>query len=88
MIQKIQIKNKLIKMKYCIIIFLLSLMINSTSAQQRFKSPKYGYSFTIPDGWRIKNQIILLDTDVKIVDDKGNSFIVSVSTPFQFQLIS
>jgi hypothetical protein len=66
-------------MKYCIIIFLLSLTINSTSAQQRFKSPKYGYSLTIPDGWRIKNQIILPDTDVKIVDDKGNSFTVSIN---------
>jgi hypothetical protein len=47
-------------------------------AQQVFKSSTYGFSFIVPNGWRIKSQIVLPDTDAKIVDDKGNSFIVSI----------
>jgi hypothetical protein len=66
-------------MKYFILLNLLSFTIKSTSAQQLFKSSKYGYTFIIPDGWRIKNQIVLPDTDAKVVDDKGNSFIVSIN---------
>jgi hypothetical protein len=61
---------------YLIIFF--GILIQNVSAQQLFKSSKYGYSFIISDGWRIKNQIVLPDTDAKIVDDRGNSFIVSV----------
>jgi hypothetical protein len=58
---------------------MLAFNIEGAIAQQVFKSSKYGYSFTIPDGWRIKNQTVLADTDAKIVDDKGNSFIVSIN---------
>ena len=46
--------------------------------QTIFTSTKYPYSFTIPDGWKIKEKIYLPETDAKIVDGKGNSFIVSV----------
>ena len=66
-------------MKYYSLFFLLAFTIKDATAQQLFKSEKYGYSFTIPDGWRIKNEIVLPDTDAKIVDDKGNSFIVSIN---------
>lgn len=61
----------------------------STFAQDIFKSTKYGYSFTIPDGWHIKNKIIMPDTDAKIVDGRGNSFIVTVKPlPKQYKSIS
>lgn len=76
-------------MKYYILLILLAFNIKSSSAQQLFKSPKYGYSFTIPDGWRIKNQIVLPDTDAKIVDDRGNSFIVSINPlPAEYKQIT
>jgi len=65
-------------MKSFLFLFLISFTIEAATAQQSFKSSKYGYSFTIPEGWRIKNQIVLPETDAKIVDDKGNSFIVSI----------
>lgn len=66
-------------MKSFFLFFALSCFLQYTSAQQNFRSTKYGYSFTIPDGWRIKNQIVLPDTDAKIVDDRGNSFIISIN---------
>ena len=66
-------------MKTFLLLFLLASIIEDASAQQLFKSSKYGYSFIIPDGWRIKNQTVLPDTDAKIVDDKGNSLIVSIN---------
>lgn len=47
-------------------------------AQDVFKSSKYGYSFIIPDGWHVKSKIVLPETDCKIVDDRGNSFIVTL----------
>lgn len=73
-------------MKYYTLVFLLAFTIIDVTAQELFKSAKYGYSFTIPDGWRIKNQIVLVDTDAKIVDDKGNSFIVSINPlPTEFK---
>jgi hypothetical protein len=33
----------------------------------------------VPTGWRIKEQITLPDTDAKVVDDRGNSLIVSIN---------
>ena len=58
-------------------IFLLFLSLN-LFAQTRFKSNKYNYSFIFPDGWYNKTKIFNPDVDAKIVDGKGNSFIVSV----------
>lgn len=49
-------------------------------SQTKFTSSKYNYSFIFPDGWHQKDKIFNPDVDAKIVDDKGNSFIVSVKT--------
>lgn len=57
---------------------LFGLLVQNIASQQVFQSSKYGYSFIIPEGWRVKSQIELPDTDAKIVDDRGNSFIVTV----------
>lgn len=76
-------------MKTLALISVLFLLYTPTFAQVVFKSTKYGYSFTIPDGWRIKNKIIMPDTDAKIVDDRGNSFIVTIKLlPTQFKKVS
>lgn len=48
--------------------------------QTKFVSTKYNYSFVIPDGWYSKDKIYNPDVDAKIVDGKGNSFIVSVKS--------
>jgi hypothetical protein len=66
-------------MRHILILLAFCHFLN-LEAQQRFTSSKYGYSFIIPDGWRIKSQIIMPDTDAKIVDDRGNSLIVSLKT--------
>ena len=47
-------------------------------SQANFKSYVYGYSFKIPDGWSIKDKIYNPGVDAKIVDGKGNSFVISV----------
>lgn len=49
-------------------------------SQTKFTSAKYNYSFIIPDGWHEKDKIYNPDVDAKIVDGKGNSFIVSIKT--------
>lgn len=49
-------------------------------SQTKFTSAKYNYSFIIPDGWYVKDKIYNPDVDAKIVDGKGNSFIVSIKT--------
>jgi len=67
------------KMKTIILCLTSVLLAGTLAGQTIFKSQKYGYSFTIPSGWRIKDNIVVPGTDVKIVDDKGNSFIVSVN---------
>lgn len=46
--------------------------------QTKFVSSKYKYSFVIPDGWVQKDKIYNPDVDAKIVDGRGNSFIVSI----------
>jgi hypothetical protein len=67
-----------------IIMGLVLIMIVGTNlrslAQTPFSSSKYPYSFSIPDGWSVKNKIYLPATDAKIVDGRGNSFIISVIT--------
>lgn len=63
--------------KLSILLFLTSLSVFS---QTKFTSTKYNYSFIIPDGWYAKDKIFNPDVDAKIVDGKGNSFIVSIKT--------
>jgi len=55
------------------------LFIETIAGQTNFKSQKYGYSFTIPNGWRVKDQTVMPGTDVLVVDDRGNSFVVKVT---------
>lgn len=64
--------------KYSLLTCLLIGLLSNAIGQTKFTSTKYPYSFTIPEGWRIKDKIYLPDTDAKIVDNRGNSFIVSV----------
>ena len=67
-------------------IFLLILISNNTISQTTFNSSKYPYTLIIPDGWRAKEKIYLPETDAKIVDDRGNSFIISVKAlPTEFK---
>ncbi len=62
-------------------LFILLVMLPmSMLGQTKFTSKKYNYSFVIPKGWHQKDQIINPDVDAKIVDGKGNSFIVTVNT--------
>ena len=63
--------------KLFLILLLSSLDVFS---QTKFTSSKYNYSFVIPDGWQVKDKIFNPDVDAKIVDGKGNSFIVSIKT--------
>jgi hypothetical protein len=62
-----------------LILFLVLLPITNFS-QTKYTSVKYNYSFVIPDGWHVKDKIYNPDVDAKIVDGKGNSFIVSIKT--------
>ena len=62
------------------LLFLLVLIPITNFGQTKFNSAKYNYSFIIPDGWHVKNKIFNPDVDAKIVDGKGNSFIVSIKT--------
>lgn len=63
--------------KFYILLLLTSLNVIS---QTKFTSAKYNYSFIIPDGWHVKDKIFNPEVDAKIVDGKGNSFIVSIKT--------
>jgi len=63
-------------LKVIIVIFIV--LPSRCLGQTKFTSSKYNYSFIIPDGWRIKDKIFNPDVDAKIVDDKGNSFIISI----------
>ena len=60
--------------------FILILTTFNVFSQTKFTSSKYNYSFIIPDGWHVKDKIFNPDVDSKIVDGKGNSFIVSIKT--------
>jgi hypothetical protein len=59
-------------------LFLFVLLPLINFGQIKFISDKYNYSFIIPDGWHVKDKIYNPDVDAKIVDGKGNSFIVSI----------
>jgi hypothetical protein len=72
------LKSNYKHMKTSILLLMCFFVISTLTAQTVFKSPKYGYSFTVPDGWRVKDEIYLPGTDAKIVDDKGNSFVVTI----------
>lgn len=63
-----------------IVLLLLVVIPLNLLAQVKFTSSKFNYSFIIPDGWHQKDKIFNPDVEAKIVDDKGNSFIVSVKT--------
>jgi hypothetical protein len=52
----------------------------SILGQTKFTSSKYNYSFIIPDGWYSKDKIFNPVVDAKIVDGKGNSFVVGINT--------
>lgn len=65
-------------LKYILVI--LTVVPLNLMGQTRFSSTKYNYSFIIPDGWHKKDQTFNPDVDAKIVDGKGNSFIVSIKT--------
>lgn len=62
-----------------LLIILIMVPLNMMG-QTKFTSAKYDYSFVIPDGWFSKDKIYNPDVDAKIVDGKGNSFIVSIKT--------
>ena len=66
-------------MQKTLLLFLFLFPISNFS-QTKFTSAKYNYSFIIPDGWHVKDKIYNPDVDAKIVDGKGNSFIVSIKT--------
>lgn len=60
------------------LLILLILVPLNLLGQTKFTSTKYNYSFVMPDGWHSKDKIYNPDVDAKIVDGKGNSFIVSI----------
>ncbi len=62
------------------LLFFLVLLPTTNFSQTKFSSSKYNYSFVIPDGWYVKDKIYNPDVDAKIVDGKGNSFIISIKT--------
>ncbi len=61
---------------------ILTLLLTSLHvfSQTKFTSSNYNYSFIIPDGWHVKDKIFNPDVDAKIVDGKGNSFVVTIKT--------
>lgn len=60
--------------------FVLILVPMSLIGQTKFESRKYNYSFIYPEGWSRKDQIYDPSVDAKIVDGRGNSFIVSIKS--------
>jgi hypothetical protein len=64
------------------IIMITALVLSSCHVlgQTKFISKKYNYSFIIPDGWYSKEEIMVPDVDAKIVDGRGNSFIVTIKS--------
>jgi hypothetical protein len=61
-----------------ILIFLIIFFPKNNFGQTKFTSTKYNYSFIIPYGWHVKDKIYNPNLDSKIVDGKGNSFIVAI----------
>lgn len=62
-----------------LLIILIAVPLNMVG-QTKFTSNKYNYSFVVPEGWHQKDKIQNPDVDAKIVDGKGNSFIVSIKS--------
>lgn len=60
------------------LLFILVLTSVNFYGQTKFTGSKHAYSFIIPDGWYAKEKIYSPDVDAKIVDGKGNSFIVTI----------
>lgn len=60
------------------VIFILVIIPSLSFGQTKFTSSKYNYTFVIPDGWHVKDKIYNPDVDAKIVDGKGNSFVISI----------
>ena len=61
-----------------IVISILVIIPSLSFGQTKFTSSKYNYTFIIPDGWQVKDKIYNPDVDAKIVDGKGNSFVISI----------
>lgn len=61
------------------VVFVFFLIATTCSySQTKFTSTKSDYSFVIPEGWYKKEKIYSPDVEAKIIDGKGNSFIVTV----------
>lgn len=63
--------------KTVVFVFFFNTTICSYS-QTKFTSAKSDYSFVIPEGWYKKEKIYNPDVEAKIIDGKGNSFVVTV----------
>lgn len=60
---------------------LFTLLLFTTlyvNGQTKFTSSKSDYSFVFPEGWYKKEKIYNPDVEAKIIDGKGNSFVVTV----------
>jgi len=60
------------------LLFLFVFFPITIFGQTKLTSTHYNYSFIIPDGWYAKDKIYNPNVDSKIVDGKGNSFIVAI----------
>ena len=65
-------------MKKIVVICFVSILPFLAFSQNVFKGKKLNYSFTIPAGWYMKNEMYSASTDGKVIDGKGNSFIVTI----------
>lgn len=65
---------------YKLLFTLIIVLPLSIFGQTKISGSKYNYSFVVPDGWHSKDKIYSPDVDTKIIDGKGNSFIVTVVT--------
>ena len=51
---------------------------NYTYSQTPYHNSKFGYSFTIPEGWKVKDEQTSYDNDLKLVNGKGSSVVINV----------
>lgn len=71
------------KMFFCTRLPILTIgfiVSHSSLCQTNFTSNKYSYTFSLPEGWYIKDKIYSTDVDAKAIDGKGNSFVVAIKT--------
>lgn len=61
-----------------IFVFVFLLFSIAGYSQTKFTSSKSDYSFVIPEGWYKKDKIYNPDVDAKIIDGRGNSFVITV----------